>query len=73
MGARELASLSTLKPTTQPSIDWPSKKLPPALHDKFVSRGDVVRPMLVGNGDPNGKARGVVRGRVEVRFASTTG
>lgn len=43
MGARELASLSTLKAPTLPSIDWPSKKLPPALHDRYVSINDVVR------------------------------
>jgi telomere length regulation protein len=65
MGAREVASLPTLKAPNQPSIDWPSKKLPPALHDKFVSGGDVVRPPLLGGEDAKGKGRLAVRGRIE--------
>ncbi|KAL7409460.1 telomere length regulation protein-domain-containing protein [Mrakia frigida] len=41
MGAREAASLPTITSPSLPSVDWPSKKLPPALHRKFLTSADV--------------------------------
>lgn len=37
MGARECASLPTITAPSLPSVNWPSKQLPPALHQRFIS------------------------------------
>jgi telomere length regulation protein len=41
MGAREAAGLPTIAPATTASVDWPTKRLPPALHERYVSPADV--------------------------------
>ncbi|KIR53446.1 telomere length regulation protein [Cryptococcus gattii Ru294] len=49
MGARELAGLSVPQaPRTNRSVDFPSKILPPILHNKYISSADVPSNRLLG-------------------------
>lgn len=49
MGARELAGLSVPQaPRTTRSIDFPSKTLPPTLHNKYISSADIPLNRLLG-------------------------
>lgn len=49
MGARELAGLSVPQaPRTTRSVDFPSKTLPPTLHNKYISSVDVPPNRLLG-------------------------
>ncbi|CDZ96857.1 Uncharacterized conserved protein [Phaffia rhodozyma] len=43
MGAREAASLPVLALPSVTSTDWPSKRLPNALHSKYISPSDPIR------------------------------
>lgn len=50
MGARELAGLSVPQPiSTNRRIDFPTKTLPPALHQKYIGPGDVQPGQTPGN------------------------
>ncbi|OXG77861.1 telomere length regulation protein [Cryptococcus neoformans var. grubii Br795] len=49
IGARELAGLSVPQaPRTTRSIDFPSKTLPPTLHNKYISSADIPLNRLLG-------------------------
>lgn len=63
MGAREAAGLPTLAAPATASVDWPSKRLPPALHQRYVSPSDAnPRLALAGGG---GAQPASTRGQVE--------
>ncbi|WWD19666.1 hypothetical protein CI109_104128 [Kwoniella shandongensis] len=50
MGARELAGMSVpLAPTTNRRIDFPTKTLPPSLHQKYISAADLPKGLIEGS------------------------